>query len=453
MSALCIYVLLLQKVQKQQHAPGNPPRPCILQHHHSFNQSPSSAGSGQTRAQVPKRTQSHGGQIIPPHLPHIRISLDPGESLDLGLKQEISQQVREFRAQKLNQRGSSPGPASEHNQAPGQGQGQSKGPHRYRGKRSSPGPVNPSNAGAKPFPPGPSNHKDKPRDRPHSVPNQAAIQDLLSPEPHLMDTPQVQCGPIHVSTPAHKLVNARPRGRSHSPCRRIDVDVEPEYRSGWSRGIRPAVSSECLMVTSDSEVTEFDSADTLQSALHRCRSSFSPVSTNGNFLQVPNEKQLFSPPFRKNFSGRYIENTMRASSCECDLSASAPAEVLRQKWNDCRLMNARSFENLASRSTSTSISWLGLSPRTSPQTSPSYSPLSSSPVSSGAFSPESPFSPDNLGSNLTSEFSPPSQSHLLLPDQLPSFPLQISPGSSPYWSPYGSPFGSQTCVRSVGGQC
>uniref|UniRef100_A0AAQ4PXG9 non-specific serine/threonine protein kinase n=1 Tax=Gasterosteus aculeatus aculeatus TaxID=481459 RepID=A0AAQ4PXG9_GASAC len=57
----------------------------------------------------------------PPQIPNIRISLDPGETLDPGLKQEISQQVREFRAQNLSSRGQIPGPIHEHTQAPRKG--------------------------------------------------------------------------------------------------------------------------------------------------------------------------------------------------------------------------------------------------------------------------------------------------------------------------------------------
>lgn len=350
----------------------------------------------------------------------------------------------------------------EHNQAPGQGQ--SKGSNKRHKEHSSPGPVSQSNAVPKPYPMGPSNLKEKPRDRPLSAPSQAAIQELLSPDPQLMEPqplPQVQSGSKHVFSPVVRLVSARPRGRSHSPRCRIDVDIEPDYQSGWSKGMRPAVSSECLTVPSEWEVTEFDPIDplsqsfpehTLQAALPRQRSSYSPTSNHGNFLQVPDENNMLSPPFNRNISGRYMQNAMRGSSSTCDLSASAPADILRQNLAERRLMNCRSFDRLASRHPNTSTSWLGLSPRTSPQTSPSYSPTSSSPKSSSFFSP--PYSPDNLGSNMNCEFSPPTQSQLLLPEQSVS-PFLLSPSSSPYCSPYGSPFGSQTqiCIRSVGAEC
>lgn len=370
----------------------------------------------------------------------------------MGLKQEISQQVREFRAQKLNLRGCSPGPAREHNQPPGQGH--SKGSNKCHKKHSSQGPVG---------------HKQKARGRPLS-----SIQDLLSPNPQIKEpqpfsqsTGQVQksqSGSITVPNPAAKLVSARSRGRSHSPCCRIDVDIEPEYNSGWSKGMRPALSSECLMVPSDWEVTEFDLNDplsqsfpvsTLQSALSN---SYSPASNSSSFLQVPDEN-MFSPPFSRNISGRYMLNAIKGSSSMSDLSASAPADILSQNLAECKLMNSHSSERLTSSFRKSPASWLGISPSTSPQTSPSYS-TSSSPRSSSTFSP--PFSPDNFGSTMRYKCSPPSQTYLLLPDQ-DSSPLFISPASSPVFvspavtphcSPHGSPFGSQTqiCSRSVGAE-
>ncbi|XP_061551887.1 TRAF2 and NCK interacting kinase a isoform X3 [Phycodurus eques] len=85
---------------------GNPPR-SNLRHRQSFNRPlppPSSSSSrGRPRAQTPRRAPSVGAQILSEHLPQIRIGLDPGEPLGPGLKQEISQRVRELRAQKRSQ--------------------------------------------------------------------------------------------------------------------------------------------------------------------------------------------------------------------------------------------------------------------------------------------------------------------------------------------------------------
>uniref|UniRef100_A0AAQ4NUV4 non-specific serine/threonine protein kinase n=1 Tax=Gasterosteus aculeatus aculeatus TaxID=481459 RepID=A0AAQ4NUV4_GASAC len=77
-----------------------------LRHRHSFDQSASSHNSrGPTQALRHLREPSPMvPSSSPPQIPNIRISLDPGETLDPGLKQEISQQVREFRAQNLSSR-------------------------------------------------------------------------------------------------------------------------------------------------------------------------------------------------------------------------------------------------------------------------------------------------------------------------------------------------------------
>lgn len=228
--------------------------------------------------------------------------------------------------------------------------------------------------------------------------------------------------------------------------------------------MRPALSSECLMVPSDWELDSNDPLgqsfpeSTLQSALSGRRNSHSPANSC-NFLQVPDES-MFSPPFNRNISGRYMLNTITGSSSMSDLSASAPADVLRQNLAESKLRNSPSPERLTSSFRKMSIPWSGSSPSTSPQTSPSCSTFSS-PRSGSVFSP--PFSPDNFGYTMRYECSSPSQTYLLLPDQASS-PLPTSPNSSPVFlsptvtphcSPRGSPFGSQNqiCSRSVGAEC
>ncbi|KAM8916950.1 TRAF2 and NCK-interacting protein kinase-like isoform 3-T3 [Spinachia spinachia] len=238
-----------KEVLKQQHVQSNPPRP-QLRHHQSFNQPASSPVShGQHRAQVPKRTQSNGAQLLPAQVPNICVSLDPGEALDPGLKQEITQQVREFRAQKLSSRGQFPGPVQEHTQAPG------KGPNKGRTKNRK-GPVSQSNPVPNPYPVGSQN--EKPRDRPRSAPSQAAIQGPMPPDPQFkalqphpqppgqIQAPQSGSNPIFI--PAVKLVEERSKmNRQSSPAlqhkvanRISDPSLPPRSESFSSGGMQPA---------------------------------------------------------------------------------------------------------------------------------------------------------------------------------------------------------------------
>ncbi|XP_067334686.1 TRAF2 and NCK interacting kinase a isoform X3 [Channa argus] len=241
-----------KEVQKQQHAHGNPVR-SKLRHHQSFNQPASSSGShGEARVQAPKRTKSYGAQLLSTHLPHIHISLDPAESLDPGLKQEISQHVREIRAQKLRQRGRSPGPVREQNHSPSQGL--AKGHSKSYNEHSSHLPIGQSNV--VPFPMGPSNQMDKSKDRRLSVSCEGAIQELISPEsklktPHPQSTGQIQkplSGSTPVSIPALKRVEERSKmNRQSSPAlqhkvsnRISDPSLPPRSESFSSGGMQPA---------------------------------------------------------------------------------------------------------------------------------------------------------------------------------------------------------------------
>ncbi|XP_031165779.1 TRAF2 and NCK interacting kinase a isoform X4 [Sander lucioperca] len=237
-----------KEVPKQQHVRGNPPR-SQLRHHQSFNQPASSPGS--RGAQAPRRTPSHGAQLLHTHLPNIRISLDREEPLDPGLKQEISQQVREFRAQKLRERGRSPGPIQKRSQAPGQGP--SKGPGKSHKEHSSQGPANQSNPVFNPYPLGHSNQKEKPKDRDLSAPSQAAIQGLMSPglQPDPQFPGQVQrpkSGSNPISIPVLKRVEERSKmNRQSSPAlqhkvsnRISDPSLPPRSESFSSVGMQPA---------------------------------------------------------------------------------------------------------------------------------------------------------------------------------------------------------------------
>ncbi|KAI4803918.1 hypothetical protein KUCAC02_025563, partial [Chaenocephalus aceratus] len=240
-----------KEVLKQQHVQGHLPHSQLRQHQ-SFNQPASSPDSWrQNRAQAPRQTPSHGAPPLGSHPPHIHISLD-GEPLDPGLKQEISQQVREFRAQKL--RGRSPGRSREQSQDPGQGP--SKGPGKNQRELSSHGPVSQSNQVLNPYALAPKNQNERPRDRPLSAPNHADIQGL-TPDPripHPQSPPHVQ-SPQSGSMSALKVVSRDPRRKSHSPCSRIDVEIESESQGRWLKESRLARSHTDLLFPPDWEVS------------------------------------------------------------------------------------------------------------------------------------------------------------------------------------------------------
>ncbi|XP_060938833.1 TRAF2 and NCK-interacting protein kinase-like [Limanda limanda] len=196
-----------KEVQKQQNAHGNPPQSHLRQHQ-SFNQPGSSPGSQvQPRSQAPRRTRSN----LSPHVPHIRVSADDSEPLDLALKQEISQQVREMRAQKVNTRSCSPGSNQKQNHA-----ADMNGPIRSNKLPSSPGPMNQSH----PVP--------NPRERSTSAPSKAGIQGQLSPDQYL------KAGHIHPLAPEQKL---------QSGSKRVtNIPVRPvEERSKLNRQSSPAL--------------------------------------------------------------------------------------------------------------------------------------------------------------------------------------------------------------------
>lgn len=381
-------------------------------------------------------------------IPQIRISLDPREHLDPGLKKEISQQVREFRAQKLSQRGRSPGHIQNHNQAAGQVA--SKGPGKSHKEPCCQEPTGQSSKLPNPYPVGASQQKEKPRDRPLSAPSQAAIQALMSASPQLKalqphpqsprQVPKPQPGSNPASAPAVKAVSERPRGRSHSPRCRIDVEVEPWEQGGWQRGMRPAVSDNAIMFCSKSEVTKCNPGDpfsqsfpdsALQSALSRHR-DYSPASSCGTFLQVPDYNHLYFHSLDKN--GR---DAVRCSASTGELSASAPADVLGQQLAEVRQMRSLSCQSLHSSSASTAAACWVLPPQRSPQSS------SSGSLSTSTLSP--PFSPDSHVSNMAFQ---PNQAHLLMPTCHHHVSAAASTGHSPYHSPFGSQI--QICTGSPG---
>lgn len=320
------------------------------------------------------------------------------------------------------------------------------------------GPASETGILFKPYPLGPSNQKEKPRDRPLSVPSQAAIQAIMSAEPQLKarqphpqsprQAQKPQSGSNPASIPVVKLVSPRPRGRSHSPYCRIDVAIEEEYQGGWVKGMRSAISHESLMVPSDCQGILFDTTNllsqsfpvnALHSALSRQKRSYSPVCSSGNFLQVPDDNHLHFPSLDKNKRG---SNMVRSSNSICGLGASAPADILTQSLAEVGKMRSQSAHCLLSSSPTPPTARLGLSPQTCTQISPPCSPMSS-----GSISNLSPlFSPDNFVPNMSWEPSSSIHTHVRSPHQT-LIPLRLSRECSPRRSPHGSPFGSQTCIR------
>lgn len=306
-------------------------------------------------------------------------------------------------------------------------------------------PVSQSNKIPNPYPLGPSNQKEKPRDRPLSAPSQAALQALKSVDPqlkalqpHPQSPRQVQKPPLGSNpafTPAVRLVSYRPRNKSHSPCRRVDVDIEPEYQEGWQKGMRAAISHETLLVPPYWEITPCDADDplsqsypgiALKCALARQRNSHSPVSGSGNFLQVPENNLLHFPP-RQSTSGRTTEISSTSRS------ASSPENIQKHGLAETSRWYSSSTQCLLSSSPT-----LGFSPQSFLQNSPP-SPLSSSLVSINT-SPQ--LSPDTPRPNTACQsiHIQPSLSNQIL------FPSHFSYGASPHCSPYGSPFGSQNQI-------
>lgn len=250
---------------------------------------------------------SHGAQFSPRHLPHI--SVDPGEPLDPGLKQEISQQVRELRAQKRSQRGCSPGHIQNNDQAA------SKAANKTPAEQPSQGPVSQSNMLPKQYPQGACDGKERPRGR-FLSPNQAAIQVVKSAEPKVKGQVQKpQSGPNPASNPAIKRVSACHRSRSHSPRCRIEVDVvEPECQGGWRKGMRAVSSQECLVVPSHWGATSPDPDDLLSKSfpppVFIQRRSWAPACSSAGFLQVPSNRQC-------SFSSPSLLSTSPANSAPC----------------------------------------------------------------------------------------------------------------------------------------
>lgn len=311
--------------------------------------------------------------MLSSNIPQIRISLTSGEALDPGLKKEISQQVREFRAQKLSQRGRSPGQVQNQSQAAGQGHGAAKSQTEAVSQSNKAGNLSAA-----------SQQRDKPRDRPLSAHSQAAQLKAVQPRPlSPRQGPSPRSGPEPASTP----VSTRPRSKSHSPCCRIDVDVDwPPAGRQWGL----SSSHQNIFAAAAASPTTVDPLSwsfpdmALQSAL-------SSRSLSGSFLQVHDDRHFL--PIRGGDEGA------GRSRSACDLSASAPASVFR--WS---LAEAAPTRSLSSQH-------LGR-------------PAWGCPPSPGSQSPQRSASPWQLGYG---------QSHLLSPERA-ACGLHVSPTHSPLGS-------------------
>lgn len=259
---------------------------------------------------------------------------------------------------------------------------------------------------------------------------------LKALQPHPQSPRQVQKPPLGSNpgfTPAVRLVSHHPRNKSHSPCRRVDLDIEPEFQEGWQKGMRAAISHETLLVPPYWDVTPCDQDDPLSqsypgnSPLARQRNSHSPVSGSRSFLQVPDNNLHFPP--QQSTSGRNAEMSSTSRS------ASSPENIHKRDLAEASQCHSASTQCLLSSSPT-----LSLSPQSFPQNSPP-SPLSSSLASINT-SPHQ-LSPDTPMSNTACQSI---HIQLLLPNHI-LFPSHFLSEVSPHCSPYGSPFGSQNQIH------
>lgn len=180
--------------------------------------------------------------------------------------------------------------------------GQTKTPTEQPGR----GPVSQS-ALPKQNPQGAGDKKERPKESLLSPPKQAAIQ-VVSAEPKVKGQMQMpHSGVKPVSIPAFNPVSVRPRCRSHSPCCRIEVDVEEECQGGSRKEKRLVSSQECLVGHSSWECTSPDPNDLVSKSFPPLFSMQNRVCRSDGFLQVPNN------------------DLQRSLSCQSLLSRSPPS--------------------------------------------------------------------------------------------------------------------------------
>ncbi|KAG7457128.1 hypothetical protein MATL_G00243210 [Megalops atlanticus] len=218
----------------------------------------------------------------------------------------------------------------------------------------------------------------------------------------------------------------RQRAKSHSPCIRIEVDVEEEYAQpskGWrgsAAGLRYASSFENLQEPWDLGPFgsyQFDLSTSapersLRAMMPKERRSYSESSRN--FLSIPSPLSPHGWPAWPAFEEEEREP-------ELDLSASMPASAFSQlRRNSIRRSKSSSGQgvlldiprvqpsrkpggNVFDKALS-SLQWMGLSPRNSPAASP-VSSRSNSPNSSPSHSPSRCPSQFESQNNLTIRYT------------------------------------------------
>lgn len=282
-----------------------------------------------------------------------------------------------------------------------------------------------------------------------SDPGQGPTSQFQVPESHLGQVQVFQSESKQSPMPVVKPVSLHSRPKSHSPCRRIDVDVEPEYRTNWSSGLKPSLSHNNIFLRADSE--SFEESDPLSKSypangqyinLPRQRNSYSPASSSGNILRVPSNNHLLSPPSLM-YGGDIGVNkkSIKSSNSLCDLTDTAPGNILKQAFDKIGRKLRRSSDVPRPTFLATPVSRQGFSLENSPQGSPLYSPPSPELRSSRHLSPT--FSPDNDGPYINGRWSP-TFAPTLKPGQ--DFFMHSSASNAPRCSPHGSPYGSQAQI-------
>uniref|UniRef100_A0A3P9LG56 non-specific serine/threonine protein kinase n=1 Tax=Oryzias latipes TaxID=8090 RepID=A0A3P9LG56_ORYLA len=407
-----------KEVPQHQYAHGNQPH---LQQQNLFKHlSPAANLQNPSKANAPRRTQSNASQISPTKLPQIRILGEQEKALDQRAKQELHQDVRGKKDR--NQRGRSPGPAQEKRQFAG------RGAAKATDRDSQGSKLNPAVA---------NDQKVNPRIVILSDPDQGPTSQLQLPETHLgqVQAFQSESKPMPVVQP----VSVHSLTKSHSPSRRIDVDIEPEYKTDWSSELKLSLSHNNIFVRADSE--SFDKSDPLSQSYPSCglvfgpprqRNSYSPPSGIGNIFQAPSNNNLLSPPTIMYGGDMGVKkNQIRQSNSMCDLTDSTPASILKQAFDKIGRKFRRSSEVTPPTFKTTPFSRQAFSHETSPQTSPLFSPPS--PLS---------WSSKNL--------SPPIEGLYINGRWSPVFDSTLKPSNAPHCSPHTSPYGSQITIPSGG---
>lgn len=188
----------------------------------------------------------------------------------------------------------------------------------------------------------------------------------------------------------------KPLGRSHSPCRRIDVETKPEKLSG----LRLTASQENLRGRLESEDIEQSEPLSQSYPFH-----FVQAKRRNSYSHPEHFDQVFSPcllPLSVQIKPNYLSTEVHepfssegAPSAQQKLHSCSPVSGSFLQVPGCHpklgsskhnLMRSRSYEHMFLIPPSAPVSWLALSPRASPQNI--QNPLSTKSQSS-CFKPSS----------------------------------------------------------------